>query len=149
LTGVYFLDGPAPRPTLDECVWSWNQNNQGWQWRRGADPSDDEYFAGITRPMRRADVSEIAESLLNDPRVQLALGALTSPAGSAIEQAVLTLYMPSTDARLLTDALNSALRTAKNEQKPLWLRTEVLIAVGIIVVGLLIAVSSRQRPAKA
>jgi hypothetical protein len=57
--------------------------------------------------------------------------------------------MPSTDARLLTDALNSALRTAKNEQKPLWLRTEVLIAVGIIVVGLLIAVSSRQRPAKA
>jgi hypothetical protein len=72
--------------------------------------------------------------------VRQALLALTSPAGEAVEQAVLQSWLPAWQAQLLTAALTQGWRTVLDQSRPAWQRGEVLVgALAILAVVCLLA----------
>jgi hypothetical protein len=138
-------DGGAA--ALSETVSAWIASHSNWQWQSDPDPSNNDYMAELVGApaIRRSDLDEVVASLLDDQRVQAVLSALTSPVGVALEQAVLDQYLSPVDAQLLTEALGAALKIVKDKRKPPWLRTEVLVGVGVVALSLgYVIVSSRR-----
>jgi hypothetical protein len=135
------------QPTVGELT-DWLSRNRSWQWR--SDPNilqpgimDD--FLPRPPSMRLATTEEVAESVLDDPRMQSALGALSSAPAAIVEQAVLQNFVSPGEAELLTKALDLALRTVKDKRKPLWLRAGLFtVVVGTVVSAVVWAVSRRE-----
>jgi hypothetical protein len=89
---------------------------------------------------RQATSDEVAADVINDPAVRQALLALTSPAGEAVEQAVLQHWLPGWQAQLLTLALTKAWGIVLDQGRPAWQRGEVLVGtLAIIAVVCLLA----------
>lgn len=116
---------------------SLSQPLQQWVYRH---PSWTSIPATAEGPTRRRTALEVAERLVEDPELLAVLGALQSPVGQAIEEAVLKQWMDPVDAQLMTAAVTRAARIIRNQNVPVWQRGEVLLgAAGLIVVVCVIA----------
>ena len=120
--GMYYV--PNGGSSLERSLRQWLRRNPAWASRI------DDIHVG----WRQSTVEEVAEGLVQDPVVVQALGALTSPAGQAVEHAVLAQVMTPAQATLLTDALTMAWKTVRNQNLPVWKRADVLIGTVVVVI---------------
>ncbi len=133
--GPMFVPGDGESDLCGVVRW-WLVSRPSWHLRMDqvGDQGLGLYFARNVH--RSATVEEVADALLNDPQVRAALGALSSPAGIAIEQMILRLVLPDWQARLLAEGLARAWKVVLDENRPAWQRGEVLVGT-VVVVGLL------------
>ena len=123
--GMYFV--PNGDSSLRTALRQWFRRNPTWATR----------WNDAQRGWRDSTLDEVAESLVQDPAVIQALGALASPAGQAIERTVLSQVMTPAQASLLTSALTMAWKTIRNQNMPVWKRADFLVGtvIALIVIG--------------
>lgn len=136
------LSQPPP-PDLGIAIRSWCLRNPTWHSRPAppSSPLGPQFLTPWARlATRYATPDEVAAEVVNDPAVRQALLALTSPAGEAVEQAVLQSWLPAWQAQLLTAALTKGWRTVLDQSCPAWQRGEVLVGtLAILAVVCLLA----------
>jgi hypothetical protein len=123
--GMYFLDNQGDG-WLRQPLQLWALRHPSWNFR----------LSNVEGRLRRSTAEEVATELLQDPTFLEAIGVFTSKPAQSVEQAYLDRWMPSTDAELMTAGLTNALKYVRNQNVPPWKRGEVLIGVGVAVVGL-------------
>ena len=80
--GLYFV-GDGRGPGLRQPLQHWVYRHPNWASAVSTDEGG----------WRRSTAQEVAEQLVQDPTLQEVLGALTSPLGQAIDEAVLSQWM--------------------------------------------------------
>lgn len=135
--GLYFVGG-AGGSKLGPPLQQWVYRNPYWM-----------HVSVAPGTVRRSSAREVAARLVDDTALKEALGALTSPVGQAIEEAALSQWMDPVDAQLMTAALTQAFKIIRNQNVPVWRRTEVLIGVTllIVVVGGIVVIAHRSKQA--
>lgn len=146
---LYFLDGGSIPQPLDGVLRSWRSHSPYWHLRQIAnEPSDPGTLPWLFPEVptyRRAEVREVAEALVADPKVEAALKVIDSPIASHIEFAVASQFLPPADAQLLTEALRLALKYVTDPTKPLWKRADVLVGVGVtLLIVIVVVVATRH-----
>lgn len=122
--GLYFMPG-SQRAALGQALAAWLGARPEWQYH----PQQwHEQLYGY--PRRRRSPDEVAQDLVNDPRVLAVLGALMTPAAQQLEAAAFSMVVDPADAKLLTEALTIALRAIRDQNRPTWQRADVLMWVG-------------------
>lgn len=141
---AYFIGGAGAELNLDWTLRSWLSSRPLWALREvpgaGSDPSFLPWLFPAGHQARRAVAREVAEELLLDPKVEGALRALESPVGQHIEYAVMAQVLSSVDAKLLAEALHLALEYVTDQTKPLWMRTDALVGIGVTTILLVVIV---------
>lgn len=125
---------------LAGAVTGWLQAPQAWSMR----PIEPGAPVWAEHGIRYVAADEVAADLLDDPRLQEALGFLSSKQGQVIEETVLGLGLNPLEARLLTEALTIAWKTVLDQRRPIWQRAEVLVVAGVVGLGLLFFGLSRK-----
>jgi len=148
---LYFLDNGGVPQSLDGALSCWRSHRPYWHLREVPDEPDDlgtlRWLLPRVPTYRRAEVQEIAEALVADPKIEAALKAMDSPVAKQIEYAVASQFFSPADAQLLTEGLHLALKYVMDRSKPLWKRADVLMGVGAALLLVVVIVLIVRRGA--
>lgn len=132
----WFISDPYGQPSFTPALYAWQRDNFRWAYCDSDAYSNPELGHYWLNGPRFAEAQEVAEELAQDPRVREVLAVIASPAGQAIEQAVLQLALPQAESKLLVDALTIAAKAIRDENRPLWRRADVLMSTAVAVVAI-------------